>query len=76
MDVLVGQLFRGLPLLHLTLGLLKDICFIDKGSLSQSMRHWWEKLKHLEQKSDQQCRKEWAGCCAQEGVPKSAISAP
>ena len=40
MDVLVDSVFKGLPYLHLTLWLLR-------GSLPQSLRHWWGQLKHL-----------------------------
>ena len=40
-DVLVGQAPKGLPLLHFTLWLLRDMCCTDKGFL----------LKYLKQKS-------------------------
>ena len=33
MDVLVGQMLKGLPYLHLTLWLLSDGCYADRGSL-------------------------------------------
>ena len=33
MDVLLGQVLKGLPYLHLTLWLLRDVCYIDRGSL-------------------------------------------
>ena len=32
-DVLVGQMLKDLPYLHLTLWLLRDICCTNKGSL-------------------------------------------
>ena len=38
MDVLVGQALKGLPYLHLTLWLLSNVCYTDKGSLPQSVR--------------------------------------
>ena len=37
-DVLVNWVLKGLPSLHLTLGLLRDVCCADKGSLPQSVR--------------------------------------
>ena len=40
-DVLVAQVLKGLPLLHLTLWLLRDRCHTDKSSLHQSVRQWW-----------------------------------
>ena len=36
MDVLVGQVLKDLPYLHLTLWLFRDMCCTDKGSLPQS----------------------------------------
>ena len=47
MDVLVGQALKGLRYLHLTLWLLGDVCYADRGSLPQSVRQWWGQLKHL-----------------------------
>ena len=47
MDVSVGQVLKGLPYLHLTLWLLSDVCYADKGSLPQSVRQ----LKCLHQRS-------------------------
>ena len=44
-DVLVGQVLKGLPYLHLTLWLL------SRGSLPQSVRQWQGQLNHLHQKS-------------------------
>ena len=32
-DVLVGHVFKGLPYLHLTLWLLRDVCCVDGDSL-------------------------------------------
>ena len=51
MNVSVGQVLKGLPYLHLTLWLLSDVCYTDRGSLPQSVRQWWGQLKHLHQKS-------------------------
>ena len=42
MDVLVGQVLLGLRYLHLTLCLLSNVCYADKGSLAQSVRQWQE----------------------------------
>ena len=39
-DVLVGQVLKGLPYLHLTLSQPSDVCYADKGSLPWSVR-WW-----------------------------------
>ena len=50
-DVSVGQVLKGLPYLHLTLWLLSNGCYTDKGSLPQSVRYWWGQLKHLHQRS-------------------------
>ena len=36
--VSAGQVFKGLPYLHLTLSLLRDVCYADRGSLLQSVR--------------------------------------
>ena len=49
--VSVGWVLKGLPLLHLTLWLLRDMCCTDKGSLPQPVRQQWEELEHLQQKS-------------------------
>ena len=38
MDVLVGQVLKDLPYLHLTLWLLSNVWYTDKGSLPQSVR--------------------------------------
>ena len=40
MDVSVGLVLKGLPHLHFNLCLLRDVCFADKDSLSQSVRQW------------------------------------
>ena len=34
----------GLPYLHLTLWLLSNVCYADRGSLPQSVRQWWGNL--------------------------------
>ena len=47
MDVLVGQLLKGLQYLYLTLWLLSNVCYTDRGSLPQSVRQWWGQLKPL-----------------------------
>ena len=41
MDVLIDQMLKGLPFLHLTLWLLRDMCCPDKGSLPHPVRQWW-----------------------------------
>ena len=46
-DVSVGQALKGLQYLHLTLWLLSDVCYADKGSLPQSVRWWQGQLEHL-----------------------------
>ena len=50
-DVSVGQVLKDLRYLHLTLWLLSDVCYADRGSLPQSVRWWWGQLKHLHQGS-------------------------
>ena len=50
-DASVGQVLKGLPYLHLTLWLLRDVCYADRGSLPQSVRWWWRQLEHLHQRS-------------------------
>ena len=40
MDVGVDQVLKGLPYLHLTIWLLSNVCYADRGSLPQSVR-WW-----------------------------------
>ena len=51
MDVSVGQVLKGLRYLHLTLWLLNDVCYADRGSLPQSVRQWQGQLEHLHQGS-------------------------
>ena len=48
---LVGQALKGLQYLHLTLWLLSDVCYTDRGSLPQSVRQWQGQLDHLHQGS-------------------------
>ena len=47
-DVSVGHMLKGLPYLHLTLWLLRDVYCTDRGSLPQSVRQWWGQLKHVQ----------------------------
>ena len=47
MDVSVGHVLKGLPSLHLTLWLLKDVCCANRGSLPQSARQWLGQLELL-----------------------------
>ena len=47
MDVLVSQVLKGLPYLHLTLWQLSNVCYTDRGSLPQSVRQWQGQLEHL-----------------------------
>ena len=75
-DVLVGQVLKGLRYLHLTLWLLSDVCNVNKGSLPQSVRQWQGQLEHLCQGSTSS-----AGGSGPVGVldrvyPNNAISAP
>ena len=44
MDVSVGQMLKGLRYLHLTLCLLSDMCYADRGSLPWSVRQWQGQL--------------------------------
>ena len=46
-DVLVGLALKGLQHLHLTLWLLSNVCYADRGSLPQSVRQWQGQLEHL-----------------------------
>ena len=39
-DVLVGHVLKGLPYLHLTLWLLRDVCCAGRGSHPKSVRQW------------------------------------
>ena len=74
MDVSVGHMLKGLPYLPLTLWLLRDVCCTDRilflslsgngrGNLSMHVKGLLAMLE------------EWAGWCAQKGVPNNAISA-
>ena len=49
-DVLVGQVLKGLQYLHLTLWQLSNVCYADRGSLPQSLRWWQGQLKCLHQR--------------------------
>ena len=40
MDVSVGQMLKGLQYLYLTLWLLSNMCYADRGSLPRSVRCW------------------------------------
>ena len=51
MDVSVCQVLKGLSYLHLSLWLFSNVCYADKGSLSQSVRQRWGQLEHLCQQS-------------------------
>ena len=51
MDVSVGQALKGLQYLHLTIWLLSNVCYADRGSLPQSVRPWWGQLECLHQRS-------------------------
>ena len=75
MDVSVGHVLKGLPYLHLTLWLLRDVCYADMGSLPQSVRQWQVTTQASTSKIYQQCWKEWAGrvVCLRD-VPNNAIS--
>ena len=59
-DVLIGQALKGLPYLHLTLWLLSDVCYVDRGSLPQSVRQWGA-TQTSTSKVYQQCWKELTG---------------
>ena len=50
-DVSVGQALKGLQYLYLTLWLLSDVCYANKGSLPLSVRQWQGQLKCLRQGS-------------------------
>ena len=63
-----------MPLLHLSLWLLIDVCCTDKDSHPQSQAVAGGDLR-IYNKVYQQCWKEWTGWCAQKGVPINAISA-
>ena len=46
-NVSVGQVLKGLQYLHLTLWLLSNMCYANRGSLPWSVRQWLGQLKHL-----------------------------
>ena len=46
-DVLVGQALKGVRYLHLTLWLLSDMCYADRGYLPWSVRQWQGQLECL-----------------------------
>ena len=75
MDVLVGQVIKGQPYLHLTLSQLK-LC------VAQTMIPFLDLLgsggvtEASTMKMSQQCWTEWENWYVQEGVLKNAISAP
>ena len=75
LDVLVGQALKELPYLHLTL-MLSNVCYADRGSLPQCVMQWQWQLEHLCQRSTSSAGMEWAGWCAQQGVPNIAIPVP
>ena len=72
MDVLVGQVLKGLPYLHLTLWLLSDVCYAGRGFSSLVCQAVVGATQVYTSKVYQQCWKEWVGWC----VPNNAISAP
>ena len=74
-DISLGQTLKGLPYLHLTLWLLSDVCYVDRGSLPQSQAVAGAAQASMS-KVYQQCWKEWAGWCTQKDEPINAISAP
>ena len=51
MDVSVGQVLKDLQYLHLTLWLLSDVCYTDRGSLPWSVRQCQGQLECLHQGS-------------------------
>ena len=70
MEVLVGQVLKSLPYLHLTLWLLSNVCYADRSSLPQSIWQWWGELKHLHQRSTSSVGRNG------QGIPNNDISAP
>ena len=76
MDVLVGQALKGLPYLHLTLWLLSDVCYTDRGSLPQSVRQWWGQLEHLHQRPTSSIGRNGQVGVLNKVYPNNAISAP
>ena len=62
MDVLAGHVLKGLPYLHLTLWLLRDVYYTDRGSLPQSVRQSLGQLECLHQRSTSSIgRNGWVG---------------
>ena len=59
MDVSVGKALKGLQYVHLTLWLLSNVCYADRGSLPQSVSQWWWQLKHLHQGSTSSAGRNW-----------------
>ena len=74
-DVLVGQVLKGLHYLHLTLWLLGNICYAD-GFSSSVCQAVAGATRTSMSRVYQQCWKEWASWCALQGLPSNAISAP
>ena len=75
MDVSVGQVLKGVPYLHLTLWLFSNVCYTDGFSSSVCQAVAGATQASMSEVY-QQCWKEWASWCAQQGVPNNAISAP
>ena len=50
-DVLVGQVLRGLSLLNLSILAVWRCVLCRQGSLPLSFRQWWGQLMYLQQKS-------------------------
>ena len=74
-DVSGGYVCKGLPLLHLTLWLLRDMLCRHGFSFSVHQTVVWVTLASVT-KIYKQCWKEWLGWWALEGVPHNAISGP
>ena len=72
-DVLVVWVLKDLPLLHLTLWLLRNICSIGR-VLFISLSGGDRANQTSAIKVYQQCWKEWAGWLAEQGVSNSSIS--
>ena len=72
-DVSVGQALKSLQYLHLTLWLLSNVCYADRGSLPQSVRQWWGQLECLHQRSTSSVGKVGV---LNKVYPNTAISAP
>ena len=61
-DVSIGQVLKGLQYLHLTLWLLSDLCYTDRGFHPQSVRQWKGQLKCLCQGSTSSAGRSGPGC--------------